>query len=271
MLRLPRRATAAAAAGLALALGFALNATATDSTPKAPRTEADREVLVTPRAITPQPENLFVSLTPCRILDTRIVGGAIANGATRAYYVAGTTGFDAQGGQVGGCGIPAGATGISATVTAVNPTNPGYLRAWPAGLSEPRATILNYARNSIGTGGTLPISTSTGTQLQVKNYGGPTHLVIDVNGYVIPQLQAYISPSGSILDQSGRLVSATKSATGVYTLVWDRTISSCSGQASSDFAARSASVYTSGNTSTVYVYDMNGTAVDYYVNVVINC
>lgn len=270
MLRFPHRLTAVAAVGVALALGFSVNAAATDA-PKAPRTESEHDALVTPLAITPRPETLFVSVTPCRIVDTRAAVGDLSSGETRDPYVSGTTGFAPQGGTTGGCGVPTGANAVSATVTAVNPSAAGYVRAWPTGGSEPNATILNYARNSIGTGGTLPIKSGAGPSLTVNNYGGPTHLVIDVTGYYLPQMQAYISPSGTVLDQSGRLASVTKTTTGVYGLTWDRDISSCTGQATSDFGARSVSVYTSGTTSTVYMYDMAGTATDYYFNVVITC
>ena len=47
---------------------------------------------------------LFVPVSPCRIIDTRLAGGRIAPGpgGVRHFEVAGTTGFEAQGGQAGG-------------------------------------------------------------------------------------------------------------------------------------------------------------------------
>ena len=210
-------------------------------------------------AITSSPELLYVPVTPSRVVDTRSAGGRFVNGTTRSYYVTGTTMFVPQGGKSGGCGIPTGAKAVTATLAAVSPANAGYIRAWAAGGTEPAATLLkNYATVNTGTGATVPIR-STGTGLTVKNYGGSTHLVIDVTGYYAPQMQAYISSDGEIIDHSGRLVSATNNSQGTYTLVWDRNIDTCSGQASSDISGYIVSVYTSaGNTSYVYVDDNTG-------------
>lgn len=272
-----------AVAGVALAalLGLTLTAGAASGAGPKPPTDDDRsprELQVVGgasaqaalQAITPTPELLFVPVTPCRVVDTRGAVGPITSGQTRTYYIGGTFGFAPQGGTSGGCGIPGGAKAVSATFTAVNPTKSGYLRAWAAGQAEPGATLLNYATNSIGIGSVVPLQDAQG-KLSVKNYQGPTHLVIDVNGYYIQQLQAYISSSGTVLDQSGRLVSATRTGTGTYTLVWDRDISSCSGQASSDISGYIESVYTSGTSAYIYVYNNAGTASDYWANVVINC
>ena len=210
-------------------------------------------------------------VTPCRIVDTRSAGGRVGNGTTRSYYVTGTTMFVPQGGKSGGCGIPTGAKAVTATLTAVTPTNAGYMRAWAAGGPEPAATLLNYATSSTGTGATVPIRSGGTTALTVKNYGGPTHLVIDVTGYYAPQLNAYISTNGEIIDQSGRLVSAVNNSAGTYTLAWDRDISTCSGHASGDISGYIMSVYTSGNTSYVYVDDNAGNAANYWFNVLISC
>ena len=70
-------------------------------------------------------ESRYVAVTPCRIIDTR--NGAGVNNTpfsalqTRTFSVGGTTGFTAQGGKSGGCGIPVGAVGVAATLTAAEP------------------------------------------------------------------------------------------------------------------------------------------------------
>lgn len=232
--------------------------------------EPVRASAVGPAAITPTLEQLYVPVTPCRIVDTR--GGAtFNNGTTRTYYASGTFGFAPQGGKSGGCGIPVGAKALTATFTAVTPSHAGFVRAWAAGGAEPQATLLNYATFNTGTGATVPVLSGGAPALTVKNYGGPTHLVIDVTGYYIPQLQAYISSTGGIIDQSGRLVSVTKGGAGVYTLVWDRDTGSCSAEATSDFGARHISVYTNPGSTSVYVYDTTGALTDYYFSIVVNC
>lgn len=255
--------------GLALAILLGVSLTAGAAGPEAP-TEETRPLEIRPAAITSTPELLFVPITPCRIVDTRSAGGPITSGQSRSYYVGGSFGFSPQGGKSGGCGIPTGAKAVVATFAAASPTNAGYMRVWPADESEPQATLLVYPESNAAVGGTVKLR-SSGAGMTVKGYGGPTHLIIDVSGYYIQQLQAYISSSGTVLDQSGRLVSAIKTGTGTYTLTWDRDISSCSGQASSDLSGYIQSVYTSGSFSYIYVYNNAGAATDYWANVVINC
>jgi hypothetical protein len=267
---LPRSRKVFAALGAA-AIGLTITATAASGASLAPPTEADHQLRVSSAAVTANPELLYVAITPCRIVDTRGAVGPFSSGQTRNYYVGGTFGFAPQGGRSGGCGIPEGAQAVAAVVTAVSPAHAGYVRAWPAGSAEPGATLLNYATNNIGIGGQVKLRSGAGTDMSVKNYGGPTQIVIDVNGYYIQQLQAYIASGGSVIDQSGRLVSATKNSTGVYTLTWDRSVDTCSGQGSSDLTGHIVSVYTSGNNSYVYIVNNAGTPEDYWVNVDINC
>jgi len=255
-------------------VGLTITATAASGSATAPPgapSEDTRALEVVGDAITVAPEMLYVPITPCRIVDTRNAVGVFSSGQTRSYYVGGTFGFAPQGGKSGGCGIPTGAQAVAAVVTAVTPQHAGYIRAWPAGTAEPGATLLNYAGNSIGIGGQVKLRSGAGTDLTLKNYGGPTQVVIDVNGYYIQQLQAYIASGGSVIDQSGRLVSAMKTATGEYTLTWDRDISTCSGQASSDISGHIMSVFTNGSNSYIYIDDNAGNAADYWVNVVITC
>lgn len=257
---------AAAVAGLTITAGAAAG-----SAPGGP-TDETRPLEIVVTATTPTPELIYVPVTPCRVVDTRHGGGAFAGGAQRSFYIGGTLHFVAQGGKSGGCGIPQGANVVSATFTAIpSASNYGYMRAWPAGTAEPQATLLNYKSDPIGIGGQIPLRTGAATDMTMKNYGGTTNLVIDVNGYYIQQLQAYISPTGTVIDQSGRLVSATRSGVGQYDLTWDRDISSCSGQGSSDLTGHIISVYTTGSNAYIYSVNNAGAFEDYYANVLITC
>lgn len=260
-----------ASLALLLSLVFAAGSSGASVAPPDPDAPHPVERVDAPLAITPSPELLFVAVTPCRIVDTREAVGRFGVGTTRSYYVGGTFGFAPQGGVSGGCGIPTGAQAVSATITAVSPIGSGYVRAWPAGQTEPSATTLNYAGKNISNGTTAKLRSGAGTDLTIKNYSGTTHIVIDVNGYYIQQLTAYISTSGTILDQSGRLVSAVNNSAGTYTLTWDRDVSACAGVASSDISGHILSVFTSGNISYVYVDDNAGNAVNYWFHVVVHC
>ena len=90
---------------------------------------------------------IYTPVAPCRIIDTREPGGGggpIAGNATRNFVVVGTTGFESQGGNVGGCGIPEDATSVMINFIAVTPLTGGHLRAWPYGGSMPNASIVNF-------------------------------------------------------------------------------------------------------------------------------
>lgn len=217
-------------------------------------------------------ELLYVPVTRCRVVDSRKVG-ILKKNANPAYYIAGSYGFAAQGGKATGCGIPTTATAVVATVFAAKPNAQGSLKAWASGLAEPVGNSLYYTKSKVGTAQqlTIPMRSGAGTDVLVKNYKAKTNVVIDVDGYYVPPMYAYIGNGGSVIDQSGRLVSATKTGTGTYSLVWDRDISNCAGQGSSDISGYIVSVYTSGSTSYVYVYNNAGVAADYWTNVTITC
>ncbi|MCB0977911.1 MAG: hypothetical protein KDB02_10680 [Acidimicrobiales bacterium] len=176
--RTPVRATVLGAAALTIALlaGGATEASAKPAPPTDPDTPRTSAVV--------SDASVFVPVTPCRIVDTRhATAGAMAAYQTRTFQTTGTTGFTAQGGNTTGCGIPADATAISASITAVDPGTTGYLRVAPNGGPMPTATFLNFRTAvSITNTGTLPIATNG--RLDARNYSArPTHLVIDVAGY----------------------------------------------------------------------------------------
>ena len=124
---------------------------------------------------------------PCRVVDTRVVGGALAAGGSRAFQVAGSGKSEAlaQGGTLTGCGIPAGVTAAEVTVTAISPSGSGFVRVTPNNGSNPTATFLSYSSGiGIANTGTVTLSAAgDGKDLLVRNFVGATQLVIDVQGY----------------------------------------------------------------------------------------
>ena len=138
---------------------------------------------------------VFVPLTPCRILDTRLAGGPLVPGVPRSFVVSGSnpTLFGAQGGNPSGCGIPAG-TAVAAFVNfvAMTPAGPGNLRAWAYSASlppAPPASILNYAvvpsylANGVTTPLCDPLATTCTYDILVQAFASSTELVADVLGY----------------------------------------------------------------------------------------
>ncbi|HEV7515676.1 MAG TPA: DUF5060 domain-containing protein, partial [Thermoanaerobaculia bacterium] len=75
----------------------------------------------------------FFSVSPCRLYDTRRAGNGpvLAGGEVRIWKAAGT------------CGIPAGATALSANVTVTGSTGQGALRLWPGG-TPPTPPVVNF-------------------------------------------------------------------------------------------------------------------------------
>jgi hypothetical protein len=179
-------------------------------------------------------ETKFVAITPCRLVDTRQGSNTpLSPNQTRRYDVRGTGAtFAAQGGKAGGCGIPtSGVTAVELTVTAVQASGTGFLRVFPE--SEPTATFLNYTPTfNASNSGTVGLCGLNGgvcvanQDLAVKNYSNTTDLVVDVQGYYALPMSATVSEAGA-LGRTSRAVSATRSATGRYSVVFDRDISSC--------------------------------------------
>jgi sugar lactone lactonase YvrE len=142
-------------------------------------------------------QSVYVALSPCRVVDTRVTGGPFAANEQRSFQIGGTgAGFAAQGGKAGGCGVPDGATAVAASVTAVTPSGPGYFRAWPSDESAPTATFLNFAKGqSITNTGAISLAETGTKDLTARNYVSGSHYVIDVQGYYIDPEAA---PTGSV-------------------------------------------------------------------------
>jgi len=269
-------------AGTALAIGvlvIGVSSAAASSSPSLPPNPPG-EVGASAPTFQPTYESIYVPVTPCRIVDTRrgvgTNGTPIGNKQTRTYYVGGTFGFAPQGGKAGGCGIPVGAVAISSILTAVSPARAGFVRAWPQGQSEPGATVLNYGRIASGTGVTLSINPLMASSLNVRNYGGPTEVVIDVTGYYVKQLAGFISPSGGTYAGSSRIVSSARiTDPGVYEVTFDRDVRYCAAVANAYYYNYYASTdsYGAANNNTVRVRLFNnaGAAVNGYFSITVTC
>jgi hypothetical protein len=115
----------------------------------------------------------FHSLTPLRILDTRVGTGVL--GAVGARRTIDTDGL-CRG------NVPLNAKAIVINVTAVTPTAAGYITVWPSGEARPESSNLNFVP-----GQTVPnlVITKVGIEGMVSFYNeaGDTHLIADVMGW----------------------------------------------------------------------------------------
>jgi Right handed beta helix region len=126
----------------------------------------------------------YTPVTPCRIVDTRLAGGAIPPGGIRSYNVWGDVA--PQGGNPAGCPSPKGEPlAVHINVTAVPVAGAGNIVAYPFGSTAPNASLVNYlsGAQNIANSGTVKTCFNCGKDINIKSNNGTTHVVIDVLGY----------------------------------------------------------------------------------------
>ena len=130
---------------------------------------------------------LFTAVQPCRIVDTRLAGGAIPPGGIRGYNVYGAVA--SQGGNPAGCPSPSGEPrAVALNVTAV-PLGNGNIVAYPFNSPVPNASLVNYRSDAqnVANSGTVKTCFNCAKDISVKSRVGTTHVVIDVLGYYFPK------------------------------------------------------------------------------------
>ena len=135
------------------------------------------------RGGTPSLAGAVVAVTPTRIADSRIplkLPGAL-------------TGLGSAQLQISGQG-PVPATGVAAVVlnvTAVTPTNAGFLTVWPSGIPRTDTSNLNFqAGQTIASTVVVPVGSidAVGAAGKISIFngsGGPVQIVVDVTGYIL--------------------------------------------------------------------------------------
>lgn len=135
----------------------------------------------------PDKDYVFTPVTPCRIVDTRNAGGAFGPDQIREFFVYGTTNIVNQGGNPVGCPSPKGEPrGVHINVTAVPVSGQGNFAAFPANISPPNVSLINYKAGvqNIANAASVKTQYQIGAGgLKIINRVGTSHLVIDVMGY----------------------------------------------------------------------------------------
>jgi hypothetical protein len=138
---------------------------------------------------------VYTPVAPCRVFDTRFsAGGILAANTQRNFLVTGSAGFPAQGGNIGGCGVPVGpATSVMINFAAVTPTGGGNLRAWAVASPQPAAplaAVMNFSPSlvALANGIAVPICDPATTscaagELRLQADVSSVHVVGDVVGY----------------------------------------------------------------------------------------
>ena len=129
----------------------------------------------------------YTPINPCRILDTRsTVAGPLTPNVARTFdgY---STNFAAQGGTGSNCGILNGVAALAMNVYAVNPTNLGFIKVWPANATEPDVSTVNYqvGITAIATGTLVPVDQANSNRFTAKS-PATVDFIADVVGYFKP-------------------------------------------------------------------------------------
>jgi hypothetical protein len=124
----------------------------------------------------------FFTLTPCRVVDTRVTpnaaaaGPALAGNAVRTFTLAGR------------CGIPANARALALNVTTTSATSAGDLRIYAAGVATPPlASVINYTAGRTRANN-LTVNPNAAGQITVRcdqPTGTTVHFILDVAGYYL--------------------------------------------------------------------------------------
>jgi hypothetical protein len=121
----------------------------------------------------------FLSLSPCRLVDTRNAAGALGgpalNGNTSRTFT-----------LAGACGIPSNARALALNVTTTLATASGDLRIYAAGVALPLASVINYAPGRTRANN-LTVNVNAAGQISVRcdQASGTVHFILDVAGYYL--------------------------------------------------------------------------------------
>lgn len=121
----------------------------------------------------PTDRGTYFPVSPSRIMDTRsglgAPKGAVGPGGVVRLQVTG----------VGG--VPLDASTVVLNVTVTEPTGPGFVTVYPAGVARPTASSLNYTKGWTGAN-SVTVKVGANGKVDLYNAGGPAHLIVDVFG-----------------------------------------------------------------------------------------
>ncbi|MCU1397924.1 MAG: hypothetical protein JWN62_1033 [Acidimicrobiales bacterium] len=119
----------------------------------------------------------YVAVQPCRLVDTRAGFGASTLDPLT---------FDVA--TRGSCNLPAGATALSVTLTAVQPAGRGFLTAWPSDQARPTTSNINFDTGQVRANGSIVMLDASGSFRVFTSV--PASVVVDVVGAFVPAATA---------------------------------------------------------------------------------
>jgi hypothetical protein len=134
----------------------------------------------------PDRDLVYVPVTPCRILDTRVAGGPIPANSFRDFDVTDVIRYAPQGGDTSNCNVGDKGSFAAAAInfTVVTPSAAGYITAFPYLASQPTAATINYVAGDIRNGLAITRLDQSAATYEFSVYSfAQTHLVADIVGY----------------------------------------------------------------------------------------
>lgn len=131
---------------------------------------------------------VYTPIQPCRIVDTRVAGGAIAANSTRNFIGINASNFTAQGGSATNCGtLGLSATALALNTTAVSPSIAGYATVYPYGTTQPLASSVNYTAGAVVNNAIIAQIPNPLSSFDFTIYSfAQSHYVVDIVGYFAP-------------------------------------------------------------------------------------
>jgi len=197
-----------------IATGSRAKAAISQPGPLSPNTQVSSNTQVSPNALGDSADDMvYTPVAPCRIVDTRVIGGIVVNGSQRNWDMDGSN-FSSQGGSSTDCGIPFGvAQAVAMNITVTQPSGPGYVTAWRYVSARPLASVLNFVTGQTVANSTIiPTNPGGGADFSVYVAGGNAHMVIDVIGY-------FAAPVATALDCTTANSALTSVPVNLYTPV----------------------------------------------------
>ena len=161
---------------------------------------------------------VFVPITPCRIIDTRLAGGQIAAGTVRSFDVTAVGNYSFQGGDASNCGGAGSAGSFAAAAinfTVVFPVGgPGHITAFPLLTTQPTAASLNFSGGDVrGNFGIFRLDQGASSNELSVFTTHTTHLVGDLVGYFINPVLGTLDCVETVSSANSIAANGTGSAT----------------------------------------------------------
>lgn len=149
---------------------------------------------------------VFTAIPSCRIVDTRVAGGAIPAGSFTFFSGRDLTSYASQGGAANDCGLAGhGLRALSINVTAVTPPATGFATVYPSLIATPTAATMIYqAGVTLSNGATVGLASNGNFRIFSER---TVHYVVDVVGY-------YSAPEATALECQSTALASTSVAAG---------------------------------------------------------